>query len=194
MNNNTILLWIPLLLILCLNLNCHLDSKDNLIYEDKKVWFSYPHEIERAPKDLILSLRQQLESQPNIYIGRLVDLEMFILDPENVILLTFNKANVSKLIDIDSLYRQRKQMNLKALNNGYIKNMKTLEITIINNIPFLIEDFIANTGTNFGRSYSVRTIANSSVYEFTVAGLNVTSFNEYKELLDKIIESFVVKD
>jgi hypothetical protein len=42
--------------------------------------------------------------------------------------------------------------------------------------------------------YSVRTIANSSVYEFTVAGLNVTSFNEYKELLDKIIESFVVKD
>ena len=166
------------------------NKNESLIYKDENVTFSYPKKWEKADKDIISAFRQQLEEQQNVYIGKLLELEIFVLEPSNYTMLVFDKANVSEILSMDSLLNQRKQTDNDALEAGYLTKLNTLEIKKVNGISMLIEDFNANTGNNNGRSYSMRTIVNSVIYEFTVAGLNNNDFITYKGYLDKIINSF----
>ncbi len=168
------------------------NKSDNLNYKDANVSFSYPKKLEKAPDEIISSFRQQLESQQNVYTGKVLELEIFVLESSNYTMLVFDKANVSDILTIDSLLNQRKQTDKDALEAGYLTKLNALEIKKINGILMLIEDFHANTGSNSGRSYSMRTIVNSVIYEFTVAGLNNNDFSTYKSYLDKIIESFIL--
>ena len=166
------------------------NKNESLIYKDENVTFSYPKKWEKADKDIISAFRQQLEEQQNVYMGKLLELEIFVLEPSNYTMLVFDKANVSEILSMDSLLNQRKQTDNDALEAGYLTKLNTLEIKKVNGISMLIEDFNANTGNNNGRSYSMRTIVNSVIYEFTVAGLNNNDFITYKGYLDKIINSF----
>jgi len=166
------------------------NKNESLIYKDENVTFSYPKKWEKADKDIISAFRQQLEEQQNVYMGKLLELEIFVLEPSNYTMLVFDKANVSEILSIDSLLNQRKQTDNDALEAGYLTKLNTLEIKKVNGISMLIEDFNANTGNNNGRSYSMRTIVNSVIYEFTVAGLNNNDFITHKGYLDKIINSF----
>jgi len=166
------------------------NKNESLIYKDENVTFSYPKKWEKADKDIISAFRQQLEEQQNVYMGKLLELEIFVLEPSNYTMLVFDKANVSEILSIDSLLNQRKQTDNDALEAGYLTKLNTLELKKVNGISMLIEDFNANTGNNNGRSYSMRTIVNSVIYEFTVAGLNNNDFITYKGYLDKIINSF----
>jgi len=166
------------------------NKNESLIYKDENVTFSYPKKWEKADKDIISAFRQQLEEQQNVYIGKLLELEIFVLEPSNYTMLVFDKANVSEILSMDSLLNQRKQTDNDALEAGYLTKLNTLELKKVNGISMLIEDFNANTGNNNGRSYSMRTIVNSVIYEFTVAGLNNNDFITHKGYLDKIINSF----
>jgi len=166
------------------------NKNESLIYKDENVTFSYPKKWEKADKDIISAFRQQLEEQQNVYIGKLLELEIFVLEPSNYTMLVFDKANVSEILSMDSLLNQRKQTDNDALEAGYLTKLNTLELKKVNGISMLIEDFNANTGNNNGRSYGMRTIVNSVIYEFTVAGLNNNDFITYKGYLDKIINSF----
>jgi len=166
------------------------NKNESLIYKDENVTFSYPKKWEKADKDIISAFRQQLEEQQNVYIGKLLELEIFVLEPSNYTMLVFDKANVSEILSMDSLLNQRKQTDNDALEAGYLTKLNTIELKKVNGISMLIEDFNANTGNNNGRSYSMRTIVNSVIYEFTVAGLNNNDFITYKGYLDKIINSF----
>jgi len=177
--------------LISLTTSCGQTNKnESLIYKDENVTFSYPAKWENADKDIISAFRQQLEEQQNVYMGKLLELEIFVLEPSNYTMLVFDKANVSEILSIDSLLNQRKQTDNDALEAGYLTKLNTLEIKKVNGISMLIEDFNANTANNNGRSYSMRTIVNSVIYEFTVAGLNNNDFITYKGYLDKIINSF----
>jgi len=166
------------------------NKNESLIYKDENVTFSYPKKWEKADKDIISAFRQQLEEQQNVYMGKLLELEIFVLEPSNYTMLVFDKANVSEILSMDSLLNQRKQTDNDALEAGYLTKLNTLELKKVNGISMLIEDFNANTGNNNGRSYGMRTIVNSVIYEFTVAGLNNNDFITHKGYLDKIINSF----
>jgi hypothetical protein len=163
-------------------------------YNDENIRFEYPGIWEKATNELILAFREHLDAQKNNYSGKLLELEIFILETSSNTILMFNKANVSKILTLDYLLNQRKITNKDALEAGYLSKINTLEIKEINGIQMLIEDFNANTGSNTGRSYTIRTIINNVIYEFTVAGLNNRDFGIYKGYLDNIIGSIIVKN
>jgi len=170
------------------------NNNESLSFNDENVNFSYPQKWEKADEDIIFALRQQLETQQNVYAGKLLELEIFILESSSNTMLVFDKANVSNILTIDSLLNQRKQTDKDALEAGYLTKLNSLEIKEINGIPMLIEDFNANAGSNNGRSYGMRAIINSVIYEFTVAGTNNNDFTIYKGYLDEIINSFKLKN
>lgn len=160
-------------------------------YKDANVSFNYPAKWESASSDIKTAFLKQLEGQLNVYDGKIIELQLYILESSSGAMFVFDKAKVPGTLTMDSLLRQRKQVDKDAMASGYLAKLNKLELINTNGIPMLIEDFIVENGGNSGRSYNMRTIVKSVIYEFTVAGLNNDDFPKYKGYLDKIITSFI---
>ena len=168
-------------------------NKSLINYKDTNVSFTYPAKWETASSDIKSAFQKQLNEQLNVYDGKILELEIFILESANSAMLVFDKAKVADTLTMDFLLKQRKQVENDAMASGYVTKLNILEIKKVNGISMLIEDFNATNGNNSGRSYGMKTIVKSVIYEFTVAGINNNDFSVYKGYLDKIINSFSLK-
>lgn len=182
-------------LLISITSSCGQTSRNNEKpeqYKDQNVSFTYPAKWETASSDMKSAFRQQSEGQLNVYDGKILELEIYILESASSTMLVFNKANVSDKLTMDSLLIQRKQVENDAIASGYVSKLNTLEIKKINGISMLIEEFCVKNDSFSGRSYGMRAIVNSVIYEFTVAGIDDSDFIKYKGYLDEIIKSFVL--
>ncbi len=160
------------------------------IYNDQTASFTYSAKWKKTSSDIYSQIHQLLDQDLLKSNRIIVELEVYASPNNEGNFLVFDKTKVPDSLTVESLLSEREKVDNDALASSYLTKINLLEIKKINGISMLFEDFSVKSGSFNGRTYAMKTIIGSIIYEFSISGLDNVGFQSDKLYLDNIIDSF----